>query len=231
MTQTPASGPFAPVTTPPMSSASMATVSACRAPARPRARPAATAKAMVLMRRMHNSAASSAIMRRMHQLRRCVPASAVRRRPRSRAAASARSADAPEIDAAAKLIRAAPQFPADGQFATIVLKEPPKANVLAFTPGATFARQAFAIVLDRRGNRTYEAVVDLNASSVLSWTEVKGVQPPVLDWRIRRAVEDREGEPATGRRRCGSAASPTSARCRSTAGRSARSRRSSEAGG
>src|SRR5258707_12608745 len=53
-----------------------------------------------------------------------------------------------EIEAAAKLIRAVPQFPGTGMFSTIVLKEPPKADVLAFKPGAPFARQVFAIVLD-----------------------------------------------------------------------------------
>jgi primary-amine oxidase len=88
---------------------------------------------------------------------------------------------AAEIEAAAKVIRAAPQFPATGMFSTIVLNEPPKGEVLAFTPGATFTRQAFSIVLDRRANRTLETVVDLRAGRVLSWNEVKGVQPPLLN--------------------------------------------------
>jgi primary-amine oxidase len=86
-----------------------------------------------------------------------------------------------EIETAAKLIRAVPQFPETGMFSTIVLNEPPKSDVLAFTPGSAFARQAFAIVLDRRGNRTYEVLADLRANSVVSWTEVKGVQAPLLD--------------------------------------------------
>ena len=59
---------------------------------------------------------------------------------------------AQEIEVAAKLIRGAPQFPGTGMFSTIVLKEPLKADVLAYTPGAKFARQAFSIVLDRRAN-------------------------------------------------------------------------------
>jgi primary-amine oxidase len=88
---------------------------------------------------------------------------------------------AQEIEVAAKLIRGAPQFPGTGMFSTIVLKEPLKADVLAYTPGAKFARQAFSIVLDRRANKTYEVVADLGAGRVLSWTEVKGVQPPLLD--------------------------------------------------
>ena len=52
---------------------------------------------------------------------------------------------AAEIEAAAKLLRSAPQFPGEGLFSTIVLNEPPKAEVLAFKPGATFTRQAFSI--------------------------------------------------------------------------------------
>jgi primary-amine oxidase len=85
-----------------------------------------------------------------------------------------------EIDAAAKVMRAAPGFPADGAFSTIVLQEPAKSEVLAFTPGATFTRQAFGIVVDRRGNKTFETVVDLKALQLVSWTEVQG-QPPLLE--------------------------------------------------
>jgi primary-amine oxidase len=88
---------------------------------------------------------------------------------------------ASEIDVAAKAVMAAPQFPADGKFATIVLEEPAKATVLAHTPGAAFDRQAFAVILDRRRNRTFEAVVDVKGSRILSWTEIKGVQPAVLE--------------------------------------------------
>ena len=88
---------------------------------------------------------------------------------------------AAEIDIAARLLTAAPQFPAEGKFATIVLKEPAKSDVLAYKPGATLARQAFAVVLDRRGNRTFEGVVDVTGSRLVSWTEVKGVQPGVLE--------------------------------------------------
>lgn len=87
---------------------------------------------------------------------------------------------AAEIDAAAKLFRAAPQFPADGLFSTIVLDEPEKTVVTGFTPGTPIVRRAFAIVVDRRGNKTFESIADLTASRIASWTEVKGAQPPLL---------------------------------------------------
>ena len=91
------------------------------------------------------------------------------------------SLSAGEIETAAKALAAAPQFPGEGRFATIVLKEPAKSEVLAFTAGAPITRQAFAVILDRKRNRTFEAVVDVKAPRVVSWTEVKGVQPVVLE--------------------------------------------------
>lgn len=91
------------------------------------------------------------------------------------------SLTADEIEIASTLLTASPQFPAGAKFATIVLKEPPKSEVLAYAAGTAVARHAFAVILDRRGNRTFESVVDVKARRVESWTEIKGVQPGVLD--------------------------------------------------
>ena len=88
---------------------------------------------------------------------------------------------ASEIDAAAGALRASSEFPEGGLFSMLVLKEPAKSAVLAYAPGAAVARQAFAVILDRKGNRTFEAVVDLPAARIASWTEIKGVQPVVLE--------------------------------------------------
>ena len=88
---------------------------------------------------------------------------------------------AAEITTAARVVRAAPHFPAEALFASLVLKEPAKADVLAHTGGAPRSREAFAVILDRKRNRTFEAVVDLQASRLASWTEIKGVQPVVLE--------------------------------------------------
>ena len=88
---------------------------------------------------------------------------------------------AAEIDAVADVLRKDPRFPADGMFAALVLKEPDKSVVLAFKPGGSFARQAFAVILDRKGNRTFEALVDLPSARIAAWTPVKGVQPVVLE--------------------------------------------------
>ncbi len=56
----------------------------------------------------------------------------------------------------------------------IGLNEPPKAEVLAWRAGQPFRREAVVhLVQDGRG---YEAIVDLRARKVLSWTEVPGRQ-------------------------------------------------------
>jgi primary-amine oxidase len=102
---------------------------------------------------------------------------------------------AAEIDAAAGLLSAAPWFPPDGLFATIVLKEPDKNDVLAHKPGSATARRAFAVILDRKGNRTMEAVVDPGASRVDFWRHVKGVQPVVLEAEYETLVRVVKADP------------------------------------
>ncbi|HZH33572.1 MAG TPA: primary-amine oxidase [Pyrinomonadaceae bacterium] len=87
---------------------------------------------------------------------------------------------AEEISNAVKVLQTASNFPKTALFSTVVLNEPPKAEVLNFKPGAKFRREAFAIILDRERNKTYEGVVDLRAGKVLSWKEIAGVQPLVF---------------------------------------------------
>ena len=110
-----------------------------------------------------------------------------------------------EINAAGKVLRAAPQFPADALFATIVLKEPAKSDVLGYKAGAPMGRQASAVILDRPRNRTFEAIVDLTTSRLVTWTEVKGVQPVVLeaeyDTFVRVVKEDPRFRDAMRKRR------------------------------
>ena len=89
------------------------------------------------------------------------------------------SLTAEEIKTAAGVISTLPQFPEGSLFSTIVLKEPLKKEVLSHKAGAAVSRQAFAVILDRKGNRTFEAVVDLKAATLISWKQIKGVQPLV----------------------------------------------------
>ena len=85
-----------------------------------------------------------------------------------------------EIAQAVAVIRGAKIFAADALFPVVALQEPPKSDMLAWKPGQPFARQAFAVVLDRARNETSEALVDLRAKELSSWRVIPGVQPNFL---------------------------------------------------
>src|SRR4029077_13843631 len=80
---------------------------------------------------------------------------------------------------------------------------------LAWDPGESFRREAFANVYSRAANRIFEAVVDLKTEKLISWVERPGVQPAVsiseyaqadavvrADARWRKAIRDRGLKPA-----------------------------------
>ena len=85
-----------------------------------------------------------------------------------------------EIAATVEVLKSSGKTNDASRYATIVLREPPKAEVLAFKPGSSFRREAFVVVYERAVNKTFEAVVDLNKKSLLSWKEIAGVQPAFL---------------------------------------------------
>jgi primary-amine oxidase len=60
-------------------------------------------------------------------------------------------------------------------FNIINLKEPPKAEVLAYKPGAAFRREAFTSFYDYSKNGVTEAVIDLNAGKVISIKNIPNV--------------------------------------------------------
>jgi primary-amine oxidase len=112
--------------------------------------------------------------------------------------------DGAEIATAVRVIEASNRFPAGAFFPTVVLKEPAKGEVLEWSPGEPFRREAFANVYDRDSNKLFEAVVDLNSRRLLSVVERPDRQPPVhesdytdadevvrADSRWRRAMRDR----------------------------------------
>ena len=100
-----------------------------------------------------------------------------------------------EIAVAVKAIQADDRFPKGALFPVVVLHEPPKAEVLAYQPGAAFRREAFAVVYDRVANKTFEAVADLKAATLSSWTEVSGVQPAFLVEELSSAPEIVKADP------------------------------------
>jgi primary-amine oxidase len=85
-----------------------------------------------------------------------------------------------EITAAARIVRGSTNFPKNALFSTIVLREPPKQEVLSFSGGAAFRREALAIVFDQDRSKTIEVVVDLSTQSVISWKSIADAQPLVF---------------------------------------------------
>ena len=86
---------------------------------------------------------------------------------------------AAEIQQTIRILAASGRLPPDSLYPQITLHEPPKADVLAFKPGAAFGRAASVVVFNRTEGRTYEAIVDLRERSVRAWTERPGVQRSV----------------------------------------------------
>jgi primary-amine oxidase len=85
-----------------------------------------------------------------------------------------------EIASASQILKESGRLPAGARFSTIVLNEPPKAEVLNYKAGDAFRREAFVVVYDRANNKTYDGLVDLKAKSVKSWREVPGAQPSFM---------------------------------------------------
>src|SRR5262245_26711410 len=67
-----------------------------------------------------------------------------------------------EISAAVEMLRNAGRATDDSRYATVVLREPPKSEVLGYSAGSAFRREALVVVFERSVNKTFEAVVDLN---------------------------------------------------------------------
>lgn len=89
-----------------------------------------------------------------------------------------------EIRQAIGVVEAAPQFMAGAFFPLVTLHEPPKAELLAWTPGSAFRREALVQVYERAANRASEVVVDLRQSRVVSWSVKPNRQPGIhlSDW-------------------------------------------------
>jgi primary-amine oxidase len=88
---------------------------------------------------------------------------------------------ADEIASAIRVIEADRRFPQGAFFPLVTLNEPPKSEVLAWTPGHSFRREARADVYDRDANKLFAAVVDLNARRLTSFAEQPGSQPAVFN--------------------------------------------------
>ena len=66
-------------------------------------------------------------------------------------------------------------------FETVMLHEPQKEVVQNHHDGEEIDRRAFLAVYDRDEGKTYEGIVSLNESRVISWQHVPGVQPRMME--------------------------------------------------
>lgn len=100
--------------------------------------------------------------------------------------------EAGEIESAVAILKAMRNFPKEALFSTVQLNEPPKTEVWNYKSGTAFRREAFAIVMDRKLNKTFEATIDLKSKKIVSWKEIADVQPLIFDGEyedLRRIVK------------------------------------------
>jgi primary-amine oxidase len=83
-----------------------------------------------------------------------------------------------EIWTAAEVLHASGKVGTKARYPVVQLKEPPKEEVLAWKLGQPIRREAFVMV--EEGKQVFEAVADVKGKKLISWTEIKDVQPPYV---------------------------------------------------
>jgi primary-amine oxidase len=76
-------------------------------------------------------------------------------------------------------LKASGKLDAASRYAGVNLHEPSKAEVTRWKPGDPFGREALAII--KQGRRTFEAIVDVAGRKLVSWKEIKGVEPVLIE--------------------------------------------------
>jgi primary-amine oxidase len=87
---------------------------------------------------------------------------------------------AEEMHLAVNIVQQQGQLSEQFRFPRVMLQEPDKATVLAYELGKPMVRRAFLNLLDNATGIAYEAVVDLVAQQLVSWTPMPGVQPNIM---------------------------------------------------
>ena len=85
-----------------------------------------------------------------------------------------------EIDATVKLLTAAGDVDKNTKYPAMTLREAAKDEIRNWKKGTPFKRAAFVVL--RKNGKTFEAVVDLTAKKVLSFTEKPGAEPMIMDY-------------------------------------------------
>lgn len=87
------------------------------------------------------------------------------------------SLTAEEISATSALLSRERGVDSGWRYASIVLQEPPKVEVRAWRQGDPVPRRSLAVLWDKAQGEVYEAVVNLSAGELESWTHRPGVTP------------------------------------------------------
>lgn len=82
-----------------------------------------------------------------------------------------------ELERTAAVLTAEHDIDGGWRYASIILAEPPKRDVLAWSEGQSLPRRSLAVLWEKASNRTFEAVVDLDEDRVVSFTHVPDVCP------------------------------------------------------
>jgi primary-amine oxidase len=82
---------------------------------------------------------------------------------------------APELWTSYEVLQASGKVNPKTRYPLVQLKEPPKEEVLAWNPGQPMHRRTRVVV--KQGPQTFEAIVDLDSKKLVSFNEIKGVQP------------------------------------------------------
>jgi primary-amine oxidase len=85
-----------------------------------------------------------------------------------------------EIEATVKLLKDAGDADKDTTYPAVTLREAPKDDIRKWQQGQSFTRAAFVIL--RKNSKTFEAIVDLTARKITSFTEKLGEEPMIMDY-------------------------------------------------
>ena len=100
-----------------------------------------------------------------------------------------------EITDTIDVLRAAGKITQASRFPIISLHEPAKDEVLHFQPRTAFRREGFVVVYEHATSKTFEAIVDLNKKTLVTWKEVPGVQPMYMNEEIDIADKTVHADP------------------------------------
>lgn len=101
--------------------------------------------------------------------------------------------EASEYEATVRILVDSGRVSSESLYQLINIREPSKDFVRAWKPGDPVPRAAFAVI--KEGSRTFEAVVDLDASTVRDWREIEGVQPGFLFGELFLAADLTTADP------------------------------------